>query len=86
MVYNPKNPVVVQSDRTILLETDNPLFEAARDALAQFAELDKSQLVLKLRKSREAKKKRGESCEGAKPFGFYPGEQDVLKRMTELPA
>ena len=42
MVYNPKKPVVVQSDRSILLETDNPLFEAARDALAQFAELDKS--------------------------------------------
>ena len=42
MVYNPANPVVVQSDRSILLETDNNLFEAARDALAQFAELLKS--------------------------------------------
>ncbi|GAB4324226.1 MAG: DEAD/DEAH box helicase [Candidatus Sumerlaeia bacterium] len=42
MNYNPKNPVIVQSDRSILLETDNPFYEEARDALAQFAELVKS--------------------------------------------
>ena len=37
-----ENPAIVQSDRTILLEVDNPLFEAARDALAVFSELIKS--------------------------------------------
>ncbi len=42
MNYNPQNPVVVQADRSILLETNNPRFEEARDALAQFAELIKS--------------------------------------------
>ena len=42
MVYKPKNPVIVQSDRSILLETNNPEFESARDALASFAELIKS--------------------------------------------
>lgn len=36
------NPVIVQSDLTILLEVDNPLFPEARDALARFAELEKS--------------------------------------------
>ena len=35
-------PVVVQGDRTILLEVDHPLYAEARDALAQFAELEKS--------------------------------------------
>ena len=35
-------PVIVQSDRSILLETDGPRFEDARDALAAFAELVKS--------------------------------------------
>lgn len=35
-------PIIVQSDRTILLETDNPQFDEARDALAEFAELVKS--------------------------------------------
>lgn len=35
-------PAIVQSDRSILLETDGPNFEDARDALAGFAELVKS--------------------------------------------
>jgi DNA excision repair protein ERCC-3 len=39
---NPSNPLIVQSDRTILLEVDHPQHAEARDALAQFAELEKS--------------------------------------------
>ncbi len=39
---NPRNPVIVQSDKSVLLEVDNPLYEDARDALARFAELVKS--------------------------------------------
>src|SRR5258708_7963367 len=39
---NLNNPIIVQSDRTILLEVDHPLHAEARDALAQFAELEKS--------------------------------------------
>ncbi|HOE66118.1 MAG TPA: helicase-associated domain-containing protein [Candidatus Hydrogenedentes bacterium] len=35
-------PVIVQSDRSILLETDGPSFEDARDCIAAFAELVKS--------------------------------------------
>lgn len=42
MAYRPENPVIVQSDRSILLEVERPLYEEARDALAQFAELEKS--------------------------------------------
>jgi DNA excision repair protein ERCC-3 len=42
MQYNPANPLIVQGDRTILLEVDNPLHADARDALAPFAELEKS--------------------------------------------
>ena len=37
-----RNPMIVQSDRTVLLEVDNPLYERARDQLARFAELEKS--------------------------------------------
>jgi DNA excision repair protein ERCC-3 len=40
--YNPHLPIIVQSDRTILLEVENPLFPEARQALAGFAELLKS--------------------------------------------
>src|SRR5258708_34172664 len=42
MQYNPANPLIVQGDRTVLLEVDNPLHAEARDALAPFAELEKS--------------------------------------------
>ncbi len=42
MNYNPANPFIVQGDRTILVEVDNPLYTEARDALAPFAELEKS--------------------------------------------
>lgn len=35
-------PAIVQSDRSILLETDGPRFEDARDSIACFAELIKS--------------------------------------------
>jgi DNA excision repair protein ERCC-3 len=36
------NPLIVQSDRSLLLEVHNPLFEEARGALSPFAELEKS--------------------------------------------
>ncbi len=39
---NPTNPMIVQSDKTVLLEVDHPQHAEARDALAQFAELEKS--------------------------------------------
>lgn len=42
MSYHPQNPLIVQSDKTVLLEVMNPLFEEARDVLAHFAELVKS--------------------------------------------
>ncbi len=40
--YKPENPLIVQSDRSVLLEVDNPNYTDARDALARFAELEKS--------------------------------------------
>ncbi len=39
---NVNNPLIVQSDKSILLEVDHALHAEARDALAQFAELEKS--------------------------------------------
>lgn len=40
--YKPENPLIVQSDKSVLLEVDNTLYTEARDALARFAELEKS--------------------------------------------
>lgn len=42
MSYNPSNPLIVQSDKTVLLEVENSLYEACRDSLVPFAELEKS--------------------------------------------
>jgi DNA excision repair protein ERCC-3 len=42
MHFDPENPLIVQSDNTLMLETMGERFAPARDALARFAELVKS--------------------------------------------
>ncbi len=42
MDYRIDAPLIVQGDRTVLLEVNSPDYEAARDHLARFAELEKS--------------------------------------------
>ncbi len=42
IALRPENPLIVQSDRTLLLEVAHPAFEQVRDELARFAELVKS--------------------------------------------
>ena len=42
MAYHPENPLIIQSDKSVLLEVDNERYQDARDALARFAELEKS--------------------------------------------
>ena len=42
MAEQNTRPVIVQSDRTVLLEVDSPAYPDARDHLARFAELEKS--------------------------------------------
>jgi DNA excision repair protein ERCC-3 len=42
MVSDPTNPLIVQSDLTVMLELASPHADVARAALARFAELDKA--------------------------------------------
>jgi DNA excision repair protein ERCC-3 len=42
MDYDPQNPLIVQGDRSVLVEVDNGRYAEARDALAPFADLEKS--------------------------------------------
>lgn len=42
MRYIPENPLIVQGDHTLLLETQSPRYAEARDALLAFGELVKS--------------------------------------------
>ncbi|MDP6963912.1 MAG: helicase-associated domain-containing protein, partial [Planctomycetota bacterium] len=39
---NPENPLILQSDMTVVVETMHPRFEEMRDGLLPFCELDKS--------------------------------------------
>ncbi|HYN88752.1 MAG TPA: DNA repair helicase XPB, partial [Ardenticatenaceae bacterium] len=41
-MYTPENPLIIQSDKTVLVEVASPRYEPARDAMARFAELEKS--------------------------------------------
>ncbi len=40
--FRPENPLIVQSDHSVLVEVDGPRYPAARDQLCRFAELIKS--------------------------------------------
>ncbi len=40
--YRPENPLIVQSDRSLLLEVQNARYEECRESVARFAELEKS--------------------------------------------
>ena len=42
MTYNPSNPMIVQGDKSVLLEVNHVRYEEARDELSRFAELEKS--------------------------------------------
>ena len=42
MTYSPENALIVQSDRSVLLEVHSPRANAAREAIAPFTELVKS--------------------------------------------
>ena len=42
MAFHPENPLIIQSDKTVLIEVDNDRYVDARDVLARFAELEKS--------------------------------------------
>jgi hypothetical protein len=50
------------------------------------AQYEKSQIVLKLRGARLRKRAKEGRCEGRKPFGFYEGEDEALKRIKALRA
>ena len=62
----------------------DPMTLAMIQVQGAFAQLDKNLLIRKLKKGRQAKKERSGSCEGRKPYGFYPGEAEILERIKQL--
>jgi len=63
---------------------DEPTAVLIRQVLAAIAHFDRSVTVLKLRAARDRKRKQEGRCEGRKPFGARPGEQETIVRMREL--
>ncbi len=57
-----------------------------RQIMGAFHEYEKQMIVVKLRGSRQRTKLKQGTCEGRKPYGFYPGETDTLKRISGFDA
>jgi DNA invertase Pin-like site-specific DNA recombinase len=63
---------------------DDPTKRLIRQILGAVSEYDKTVLVLKLRAARERIRRQTGRCEGVKPFGHHPSEQEVIARMRQL--
>lgn len=62
----------------------DPMKKALIQMQAVFSELEKNSLVRKLKAARARTKARTGRCEGQKPFGSLPGEEDTLNAMLAL--
>ncbi len=80
MTYDPRNPLIIQGDRSILVEVDNPKYAEARDVLAPFAELQKSPEHIHTYRLTDL------SLWNAAATGMTAAEMiDVLQRYTKFP-
>ena len=64
--------------------SEDPMRKALIQIQSVFSELEKSRLVSKLRRAREAKKEATGRCEGRKPYGDKPGESESVDLMRAL--
>ena len=77
---DPTNPFIVQGDRSVLVEVDNPRYAEARDALAPFAELEKSPEHIHTYRVSNL------SLWNAAAAGFTAADMvEVLQRYTKFP-
>src|ERR687883_14299 len=92
--YDPANPLIVQGDRTLLLEVQNDRFAAAREAIAPFAELEKSPeyihtyriTSLSLWNAAAAGLPAAEMVARLRAFARYPVPDNVAADIRELAA
>jgi DNA invertase Pin-like site-specific DNA recombinase len=77
---------VIAADSGVDLTTgdDDPTRTLIRQVLGAVSQFEKSVIVLKLRAARERTKRKTGRCEGRKPYGYYPGEDRIIKRIKEL--
>jgi DNA excision repair protein ERCC-3 len=92
MHYDPTNPLIVQGDRTVLAEVDNPRYAEARDALAPFAELEKSPehihtyrlTPLSLWNAAAAGLSAEDMVEALRRYSKFPLPTNLITDLTEL--
>lgn len=90
--HDPTNPLIVQADRTLLLETHSPRFAEARAAIAPFAELAKSPELLQtyrvtplsLWSAAAAGLSAGAIVERLLRFAKHPPPPEALAEIAEL--
>ena len=88
----PDGPLIVQSDKSLLLEVDHPLGDAARHAIAPFAELERAPehihtyrlTNLGLWNARAAGLTATEVTETLQQFSRYPVPSSVLIDVAEI--
>jgi DNA excision repair protein ERCC-3 len=91
MEYRADAPLIVQGDRTVLLEVNNLHYEDARDHLARFAELEKSPEYihtyrissLSLWNAASAGMTADEILEGLHQYAKYPLPDNVVVEIKE---
>jgi DNA excision repair protein ERCC-3 len=91
IAHRPDNPLIVQSDRTLLLEVAHPAFETVRDELARFAELVKSPehihtyriTPLSLWNASASGVACGEMIETLNTWSKYPVPQNLLQEIED---
>lgn len=64
--------------------SDDPSRTLMRHVLGAFAQYERAIIVQKLRGARQRNRLKNGRCEGRKPFGTRPGEDEVIDRMKVL--
>jgi len=64
--------------------SDDPSRVLIRQILGAFAQYERAMIVQKLRGARQRIRAKVGRCEGRKPYGTRPGENDVIARIREL--
>ncbi|WP_260740099.1 recombinase family protein [Tunturiibacter lichenicola] len=64
--------------------SDDPSRTLMRQMLGAFAQYERAIIVQKLRGARQRSRVKTGRCEGRKPFGTRPGENEVIDRMKSL--
>jgi DNA invertase Pin-like site-specific DNA recombinase len=66
------------------INSSDPTRTFIRQVFGALAQYDKAMLVVKLRASREAKRRAKGRCEGAKPYGEHPAFPDEILGVEEI--